>query len=368
MVVPALGCILISQSERLKGCNTAVMQKSSLSPLWRALASIGVLLLGSYAAAAASDPPDLAGSKDSPLVSRYAGSSIVAYAEINYGQETLPLTNQIQDDHFVKGETVEGKITRLVYLAPIGRTGLEVARNYQLALTKAGLTVRFSCEKEKCDSSSRIQQPFVDYANGMKQLQSYGGFADLGFVVLNDGSSPYYFWGSIPVDGRPVYVSVFTNEVNAADDSPLKGRAGTFIEIVEPKPMETDKVSVDATAIGAGVAKVGKIALYGIFFDTNKADLKPESKEQLSEIAKFLAANKAIKIIVVGHTDNVGSIEANQTLSQQRATAVANALVNNYQVAPGRILAKGVGNLCPVASNAAEEGRAKNRRVELVQQ
>ena len=124
------------------------MQKSSLSPLWRALASIGALLVGSYAAAAASDPPDLAGSKDSPLVSRYAGSSIVAYAEINYGQETLPLTNQIQDDHFVKGETVEGKITRLVYLAPIGRTGLEVARNYQLARTKAGLTVRFSCEKE----------------------------------------------------------------------------------------------------------------------------------------------------------------------------------------------------------------------------
>ncbi len=88
----------------------------------------------------------------------------------------------------------------------------------------------------------------------------------------------------------------------------------------------------------------------------------------MNEIAKFLAANKAIKIIVVGHTDNVGRFEANQTLSQQRATAVANALVNNYQVAPGRILAKGVGNLCPVASNASEEGRAKNRRVELVQQ
>jgi outer membrane protein OmpA-like peptidoglycan-associated protein len=333
----------------------------------RSLMSIGALLIGGYAAAA--DPPDLVGSKDSPLVSRYAGSSLVAYADINFDQETLPLTNQIEDDHFVKGETVEGKITRLVYLAPPGKTGLEVTRNYQLALTKAGLTVRFSCEKDKCsDGSSRIQQPFVGYANGMKQLPSYGGFEDLGFVVLNDGVSPHYFWGVLPVDGRPVYVSVFTNDVNAPDDSPLKGRVGTFIEIVEPKPMEANKVSVDATAIGAGVANAGKIALYGIFFDTNKADLKPESKEQLSEIGKFLAMNKAIKVIVVGHTDNVGSIEANQALSQQRASAVAAALINNYQVAPGRILAKGVGNLCPVASNASEEGRAKNRRVELVQQ
>ncbi len=332
----------------------------------RSLVSIGALLIGSHAAAA--DPPDLAGSKDSPLVSRYAGSSIVAYADINFDQETLPLTNQIKDDHFIKGETVEGKITRLVYLAPAGRTGLEVSRNYEMALIKAGLTVRFSCEKEKCGDSSRIQEPFVDYARGMKQLRSYGGYGDLGFVVLNDGESPYYFWGSLSIDGRPVYVSVFTNEVNASDDSPLKGRVGTFLEIIEPKPMESNKVSIDATAIGAGVVNAGKIALYGIYFDTNKADIKPESKEQLSEIGKFLAANKAIKVIVVGHTDNVGSIEANQTLSQQRASAVAAALVNSYQVAPGRILAKGVGNLCPVASNASEEGRAKNRRVELVEQ
>jgi OOP family OmpA-OmpF porin len=73
-------------------------------------------------------------------------------------------------------------------------------------------------------------------------------------------------------------------------------------------------------------------------------------------------------VIVVGHTDNVGTLESNQTLSQQRASAVAAALVSGYQVAPGRLLAKGVGNLCPVASNASEAGRAKNCRVELVQQ
>ena len=342
------------------------MRKLSITSLCLCMTLTGAPLISTDAAAA--DPPDLPGSKDSPLISRYSGSSLVAYADINFDEETLPLTNQIEGDHFVKGETIEGKITRLVYLAPVGRTALEVTRNYSQALTKAGLTVRFACEKEKCGVQTRIQEPFVGYANGMKQMVNYGGYSDLGFVVLNDGATPYYFWGTLPVDGRQVYVSVFTNTVNAQDDSPLKDRVGTFIEIVQPKAMETDKVSVDATAIGAGVANAGKIALYGIFFDTGKADLKPESKDQLTEIGKFLATNKTIKLIVVGHTDNVGTIDANQTLSQQRANAVAAALVNSYQVAPGRILAKGVGNLCPVASNASEEGRAKNRRVELVQQ
>jgi len=341
------------------------MRKLSTNSLCLWMPLTGALLISTCAAAA--DPPDLPGSKDSPLISRYSGSSLVAYADINFDQETLPLTNQIDGDHFVKGETIEGKITRLVYLGPVGRTALEITRNYSQALTTAGLTVRFACEKEKCGDQSRIQEPFVGYANGMKQME-YGGFSDLGFVVLNDGATPYYFWGTLPVDGRQVYVSVFTNTVNAPDDSPLKNRVGTFIEIVQPKAMETDKVSVDATAIGAGVANAGKIALYGIFFDTGKADLKPESKDQLTQISKFLTANKTIKLIVVGHTDNVGTIDTNQTLSQQRASAVAAALVNSYQVAPGRILAKGVGNLCPLASNASEEGRAKNRRVELVQQ
>ena len=172
--------------------------------------------------------------------------------------------------------------------------------------------------------------------------------------------------GPRPFDGRPVYVSVFTSKLNATQDSPLNGRAGTFIEIVEPKAMDTDKITVDANAIRDGVKTSGKIALYGIYLDTGNADLKPTSKDQLAEIGKFLQAEKTLKVIVVGHTDNTGSIEGNQSLSQQRA--VAAALVKDFQIAPARILARGVGNLCPVASNASEDGRARNRRVELVQQ
>ena len=88
----------------------------------------------------------------------------------------------------------------------------------------------------------------------------------------------------------------------------------------------------------------------------------------MAEIGKFLNADKSIKVLVVGYTDNAGSIDLNQTLSQQRASAVAMALSSDYQIAPARPIARGVGNFCPVASNASEEGRAKNRRVELVLQ
>ena len=330
-------------------------------------AFVAALAMTAGALAANLDPPDLPGGKDSPFISRFAGSSLVAFANLSFDQTTLPLTNEIEDKHFVKGQTIEGKITRIAYLAPAGTTVLEVTRNYQQALIKAGLKVQFSCEQDKC-GSHRIQEPFIDYAEGMKQLQSYGGYSSVGFLVLNEGRAPYYFWGTLNLDGRLVYVSVFTSKMEASDGSDLKDRAGTFIEIIEPKAMDMGKVTVDASAIGTGIKDTGKIALYGVYFDTGKAVLKPESKDQLTQIGKFLTADKSIKVIVVGHTDNVGSIEANQMLSQQRASAVAAALSADYQIAPGRIIAKGVGNFCPVASNLSEEGRARNRRVELVQQ
>ena len=331
----------------------------------RLLCVVCAMLVSGYAAAL--DPPDLPGAKDIPLISRYAGSSLVAYADISYEEATLPLTSGVEDRHYLKSQTIEGKITQRAYLAPEGRTVLEVTRNYQQALVKAGMQLKFSCEKEKC-GPSRIQEPLLAYAEGMKQIQSYGGYSELAMIVLNTSDPPYFFWGTIDVDGRPVYVAVFTSKIDAPEDSPLKGRAGTFIEVVEPKAMESDKVSVDASAIGTAVKSAGKIALYGIYFDTGKADIKPESKAQLLEIGKFLNEDKSIKVIVVGHTDNVGSIESNQTLSQQRAAAVAAALAKDYQVAPARIIAKGVANFSPVASNLSEEGRARNRRVELVQQ
>ena len=111
----------------------------------------------------------------------------------------------------------------------------------------------------------------------------------------------------------------------------------------------------------------GRIALYGIHFDTDKTEIKPASKETLAQIAKLLTDQGELELVVVGHTDNQGKLDYNMDLSKRRAEAVKRALVADYGIEAGRLAAWGVGYLAPVASNRAEDGRARNRRVELVE-
>ena len=127
-------------------------------------------------------------------------------------------------------------------------------------------------------------------------------------------------------------------------------------------------VTVDANAMAKEIAATGHVAVYGIHFDTNRADLKPESDAALEEIAKLLKLDPNLKLLVVGHTDNVGGYDANMTLSDRRAAAVFQALTSKHGIPAVRLRAVGVGMAAPVAPNETEEGRAKNRRVELVRQ
>jgi outer membrane protein OmpA-like peptidoglycan-associated protein len=116
-----------------------------------------------------------------------------------------------------------------------------------------------------------------------------------------------------------------------------------------------------------GLGDKGHIALYGIYFDTDKAVVKPESRPTLDEMAKLLNGQPQLRVFIVGHTDSQGSYEHNMTLSRQRAEAVAAALASSYRIARGRLYTAGLGYLAPVASNHTEAGRALNRRVELVE-
>jgi outer membrane protein OmpA-like peptidoglycan-associated protein len=144
-------------------------------------------------------------------------------------------------------------------------------------------------------------------------------------------------------------------------------QAATYYEltIVEKAAMAQD-VTADAASMARDIASTGRVAVYGIYFDFDKSDLKPESKPALDEIAGLLAQDPKLKLFVVGHTDNVGEVSYNMTLSQSRAEAVVKALVTDYKIDASRLKPYGVGPLCPVAANTTEEGRAKNRRVELV--
>jgi OmpA-OmpF porin, OOP family len=137
--------------------------------------------------------------------------------------------------------------------------------------------------------------------------------------------------------------------------------------VVEKAPMKQDIVA-NAETLAGGLEAEGKIAIYGILFDTGKADVKPESEPVLVEIAKLLKSQPTLKLYVVGHTDNTAALDLNVTLSRARADAVVQALVTKYGIAAARLKGQGVGPLVPVASNDTEDGRAKNRRVELVRQ
>jgi outer membrane protein OmpA-like peptidoglycan-associated protein len=125
-------------------------------------------------------------------------------------------------------------------------------------------------------------------------------------------------------------------------------------------------VTINAEAMAAGIDATGHISIYGIYFDTDAAEIKLESAPTLEEIAKLLRDRPDLSLLVVGHTDSEGAYEHNMDLSRRRAESVTVALVTDYGVSESRLLSAGVGYLSPVASNDTAPGRAKNRRVELV--
>jgi len=160
---------------------------------------------------------------------------------------------------------------------------------------------------------------------------------------------------SASINGNEVYIQLHT-AANSVDTKSYR------IEIIEVTPMNQD---IELT-LQEAIDKNGKAALYGILFDVGKSDIKPESAEALKQITDYLNANPAIKIIVVGHTDNTGGYAANITLSKARAESVKTYLIKTGKIAGPRLLSEGAGQFCPVSTNDREEGRMLNRRVEIV--
>lgn len=136
-------------------------------------------------------------------------------------------------------------------------------------------------------------------------------------------------------------------------------------KIVRLKAME-QAIVLSADQIAKDIGAGGKVVFYGIHFDTDKATIRPESGPTLVEMAKWLKSNPARKVYIVGHTDMQGAHDHNMKLSHDRATSVVAALTERHGIAKDRLAPDGAGPLAPVASNADEPGRARNRRVEMV--
>jgi outer membrane protein OmpA-like peptidoglycan-associated protein len=297
---------------------------------------VGVAALGARA-----QSKDVEGSKDHPLISRYPGSFIRDYRTTDFDEFTLPL-GKASGGVLAKSQHLEGKITYIDYATPPERSDLEVYRNYEAALKTAGFATLFACaHNDGC------------------------GISDLTLSGMQGGKRRW-MWDSERI--LSAKLARPEGDVYLCLEQSANGNHYVALFIIEPKPMESGLVTVDAAALQGGLAKVGHVEVPGIFFDFNKSDVKPESKPALDEVAKMLKANPSMRVWVVGHTDSVGTIDANMQLSGARAADVAKALVANYGISATRLKGYGVGPLAPVASNDSEEGRAKNRRVELVKQ
>jgi outer membrane protein OmpA-like peptidoglycan-associated protein len=181
--------------------------------------------------------------------------------------------------------------------------------------------------------------------------------AKIGGKVM--GNSPDGGWTTlmIPRDSREIWAFV----------QPYYGGKEYHVLIVERQAMQQDVVA-SADVLGKGLEASGHAEVPGIFFDFGKADIKPESRPALEQVAKLLKASPSLRVWVVGHTDYVGSPETNVTLSNARAASVVKALSQQFGIDPRRLAPQGVGPYAPLTTNATEEGRAKNRRVELVAQ
>jgi outer membrane protein OmpA-like peptidoglycan-associated protein len=149
--------------------------------------------------------------------------------------------------------------------------------------------------------------------------------------------------------------------------SAINERTVAVVEILEGKAREQKMVTVSSGEMAQAISSGGRVALYGLYFDFNKADVKPESHPTLEQVARLLKESPSLKLLVVGHTDNVGSFSSNTELSHRRAASVVSALSTRFGIGKDRLTPFGVSYASPVASNKTEDGRAKNRRVELVE-
>lgn len=298
------------------------------------------------------------GARDYPLLSRFQGSILANAGSINFEQSTVPLGDG-------KSLALEGKFLNYYYVAPANVSDLEVFRSYQAALERSRFKILYACDMpEQC-----ARQKLGAYAAAWSEKpQSFvGGYSAITRLGENGNYPPRYLVAQL---ARPEGNVTAILTVQPASSTQKDNGVGSpyFLQVVESGAMKTGNVTVSADELGKGLAAEGKIALYGVFFDTGKAELKPESKTQLDEMGKLLTQNKQLKVAIVGHTDNQGTLDANGTLSQKRAEAVAAALAGSYKIDARRLMARGVASLAPVASNGTEAGRARNRRVELVEQ
>lgn len=315
------------------------------------------------ASAGGASAQDVAGSTDHPIITRYPGSVLRWYATENHLAYRVPVGPVTGYRQIAKTLEIEGRVTRLYYtLDGTTRTDDEVYRNYRDALTSAGFEI-LAAGYEAAGSRS-VAVGSRSYREVLLLLNPWND--NRGAVnEMSRGSATSGGGGTVV--GRKVRASD-TVYVLASVYRFRADRISTLIDVIEVAAVESGLVSVNAEAIGAGIRDNGRVVLDGLLFDFDKATLQAASEPTLAQIARYLKSVPAKRFFVVGHTDAKGTLSYNQELSTARARSVMDALVTRHQIPRAQLDAHGVGQLVPAFTNASDAGRARNRRVELVEQ
>jgi len=274
---------------------------------------------------------DAEGCKDHQLFTRMPAMHISQCESLQFDLRKFPVGQMGKGEEILKSIEVEGPVFWIEYGLNDGATppsGLQILRNFEAATKKGGGTVE------------------GQWPGWCKSMYEQEGMPNMG-----NGCTSYGLTAKFVRGGKETWVFLQASE-----------RDGNHqLTISEREAMKQD---VAVNEIADKLAQDGFVSL-SVNFDTGKATIKPDSAKILDDAAGALQLAADLAVEVGGHTDNVGAADANLKLSQGRAQAVMAALVERG-VKAGRLTAKGYGQTAPVADNRTEEGRAKNRRVELV--
>ncbi|WP_020207558.1 OmpA family protein [Gilvimarinus chinensis] len=288
--------------------------------------------------------------QDHPLISRYQGSAITHYFQTEFAEVRLA-TGVVDENDKVPHLNLKGKSTLIGYAASKDQSTLQVFENYLDALKKSGFEILFQCEHRSC-GDEQIQHLW----SGSSQSGRFGNAITTSTYANDDYRM---LTAKKEIGNKEVYLSVYIYKGGAIDEVEI------VHDIVEPTQMTTDRVSINTEYLEDSLAREGKVVLHGLNFDTGKAELLSSSQQALDVIVAYLESAPEQQFYVVGHTDTRGDHALNMQLSKDRAESIRGALVEQG-VTADRLMAAGVGAMAPVSTNGSDDGRAKNRRVELV--
>lgn len=303
---------------------------------------------------------DVENSKDHPLISRFDGAIIEFYKETKFGTYKIPL-DENGKLNYNKPMILKGKVTRIQYSIPIDNNPEYVLHNYSEACNGASFTILTALTNEQLgvgersqDWNSRYYGSGDAYFYNALNNEKYGMHHD----IPNWKANQAYIVAKAEKGDKHIYFAIYV-----VDHDNFTLIIQDVIEVSAPKTG-----MVTAEKLSKGIAANGHIAVYGIHFEIGNSNIKAESGNSLTLIADYLKSVEGKKFFIVGHTDNTGLLAENMKLSESRAKSVMDKLVNDYSINPSQLVSYGVSSLAPIASNQTDEGKAKNRRVEIVEQ